>query len=594
MTMAIPPVNNDKVCINDPIIPSSRLEKQKNRISIIHSLEERNNTDDITYHDNCNTQENLVEHDVAEGIPRSESLSSVHIDEEEFGVNNICNFNESIEESVGSCSKDIEVDQSDVLKRTVHEDGETKIQYDKRLVDTATNGTNSKELMSVCLSENTKGQTKDQDVNPNITELANSKSELNQNNSEIYSLINKKTVDPSDDQNDDYLEAVADLNNSSNFELGPEAAKPIPKCSGQDLKNDEMHIAISSSRQDVQLPQISTCQEQDDTAIATEEACGIYCDEDCLHSDSIGQGNDHQDCEVEHTSRTMNQICSAINDPMEEIKKTMTSFASNARAVVKEATNTNESYFQSWNIDSLRELLARHHVTVRGSSVAPHEYFVMICDEVFGDGYDLPHENDYIVLEDVKQMNNQYAQMIQNIFVSYRRQKAVKERRKNSLNISFEYEPSLSSIQSLNREVDDLLLRRRSSELNAMTSMYCTSIDVRRRPRSFAKLDDQDLDDELEVEWRKPSWRYAKRVEAENRPHKAGEGKEAYDWRNTTLGRHCLSGGCGEQLDLWDEGQISEFAQFGSGVTNYFKVWNHRIWLTTNACLLSNKAFTLP
>ncbi len=84
--------------------------------------------------------------------------------------------------------------------------------------------------------------------------------------------------------------------------------------------------------------------------------------------------------------------------------------------------------------------------------------------------------------------------------------------------------------------------------------------------------DDDDLDEELDVEWRKPSWKYAKKYEAENRPHKAGKDMKKYDWKHVTLGRHCTMGGCGEQLDLWDEGAISEFSQFGSGITNYFKV----------------------
>jgi len=52
-----------------------------------------------------------------------------------------------------------------------------------------------------------------------------------------------------------------------------------------------------------------------------------------------------------------------------------------------------------------------------------------------------------------------------------------------------------------------------------------------------------------------------------------------YDYKETTLGRHCIIGGCGEQLDLWDEGQVSEFGQFGSGITNYFKFLKWCCWL---------------
>ncbi|CAM9173090.1 unnamed protein product, partial [Chrysoparadoxa australica] len=38
-----------------------------------------------------------------------------------------------------------------------------------------------------------------------------------------------------------------------------------------------------------------------------------------------------------------------------------------------------------------------------------------------------------------------------------------------------------------------------------------------------------------------------------------------------TTGRFCMLGGCGEQLDLWDEGQFSTLAVHGAGVSNYFK-----------------------
>ena len=52
-----------------------------------------------------------------------------------------------------------------------------------------------------------------------------------------------------------------------------------------------------------------------------------------------------------------------------------------------------------------------------------------------------------------------------------------------------------------------------------------------------------------------------------------------YNWKKTTLGRHCYAGGCGEQLDLWDEGRTSEFSQFGSGITNYFKFLKWCCWV---------------
>ncbi len=59
---------------------------------------------------------------------------------------------------------------------------------------------------------------------------------------------------------------------------------------------------------------------------------------------------------------------------------------------------------------------------------------------------------------------------------------------------------------------------------------------------------------------------------------KGGKGGSLYLLCKTTTGRHCYSGGCGEQFDAWEEGQISEFGIYGSGVTNYFKFMKWAGW----------------
>lgn len=102
-----------------------------------------------------------------------------------------------------------------------------------------------------------------------------------------------------------------------------------------------------------------------------------------------------------------------------------------------------------------------------------------------------------------------------------------------------------------------------------------------RRHSMLRRINEQgdDYDEEIEVEWRKPSWKFAKRFEAASRPHRAGKGMNKYNWKKITLGRHCFAGGCGEQLDLWNEGRTSEFSQFGSGITNYFKFLKWCCWV---------------
>ena len=78
---------------------------------------------------------------------------------------------------------------------------------------------------------------------------------------------------------------------------------------------------------------------------------------------------------------------------------------------------------------------------------------------------------------------------------------------------------------------------------------------------NVTKMNRKQLDDEIDKIWHPPSVKYALHFHAENHPHKAGKNMRPYNWRDTTLGRHCVMDGCGSQLDLWDEGQVSEFAQ---------------------------------
>eukprot|EP00981_Chlorochromonas_danica_P004112 scaffold801_cov178-Ochromonas_danica.AAC.17 len=77
----------------------------------------------------------------------------------------------------------------------------------------------------------------------------------------------------------------------------------------------------------------------------------------------------------------------------------------------------------------------------------------------------------------------------------------------------------------------------------------------------------------LDVPWTPPDLSKAKRYADYVQPRRdlGRGGRTPFTWSKTTTGRHCCLGGLGEQLDLWEEGQASEFAIYGPGVTNYFK-----------------------
>lgn len=83
----------------------------------------------------------------------------------------------------------------------------------------------------------------------------------------------------------------------------------------------------------------------------------------------------------------------------------------------------------------------------------------------------------------------------------------------------------------------------------------------------------------LDTPWIAPDPEKARRFSDYMQPRRGGKGGVKYNFFSTTTGRHCFLGGLGEQLDLWEEGQISEFGIYGSGVTNYFKFIKWCFWL---------------
>ena len=83
----------------------------------------------------------------------------------------------------------------------------------------------------------------------------------------------------------------------------------------------------------------------------------------------------------------------------------------------------------------------------------------------------------------------------------------------------------------------------------------------------------------LEEPWEAPDVRKALRFADYMHPRKGGKGGKKFDFCGTHTGRHCCLGSFGEQFDIFEEGQVSEFSIYGSGVTNYFKFIKWGFWL---------------
>lgn len=83
----------------------------------------------------------------------------------------------------------------------------------------------------------------------------------------------------------------------------------------------------------------------------------------------------------------------------------------------------------------------------------------------------------------------------------------------------------------------------------------------------------------LDLPWTPPDYQKAIAYGNYVQPRKGGKGGNKFDFMRTTTGRHCVLTGFGEQFDLWDEGQVSEFSPFGPGITNYFKFLKWAFWI---------------
>ena len=276
--------------------------------------------------------------------------------------------------------------------------------------------------------------------------------------------------------------------------------------------------------------------------------------------------------------------------------------------------------FQKWRTDSLRTLLVDYNVQVRGAKDASHETLVRICQDIFEEEEKYMNEKHFLrtyTMEELLQMNES-AKSIQRAYFEFRRsmrrrswKNTVLEARRQFLNdsdednedesdyieyyddhdceqdleeysqyISENYSDDHDSFQDIHDDIE--------GSVGGRSYNYSTNDEHSSKGDEFRHVTtrggktprrSRQLEKELDAQWVKPSWKKAKLFEAENRPHQSGVDMKPYHWRKTTLGRHCTVGGCGEQLDLWNEGQVSEFSQFGSGITNYFKFQKWCCWI---------------
>ena len=97
----------------------------------------------------------------------------------------------------------------------------------------------------------------------------------------------------------------------------------------------------------------------------------------------------------------------------------------------------------------------------------------------------------------------------------------------------------------------------------------------------------------MHLPWAGPDWDKAKMHAHYTNPRRGGKGGKPFSFYHTTTGRYCCLSGCGEQCDIFREGQTSEFGIFGTGVSCYFKFVKWLIGLFLLLSILSLPLITL-
>jgi hypothetical protein len=269
----------------------------------------------------------------------------------------------------------------------------------------------------------------------------------------------------------------------------------------------------------------------------------------------------------------------SVQTVKDKVRATASHVKKEVKATTKAMAKPDRSRFHSWSTAGLRELLVYNGIEVRGANRAPHEFIVGVCDQVF-EGMEMPPPPPTRTFEEMALMNTA-ALRIQHLFTRIQAAKIeaayrVANEERNRRLMSHGVQPSLTE-----SDRGSVSGRRQSTadHQDAAEASMMSHCDNHKGVGNVTKLNRKQQEDELSVPWKQPSVRYAKRYYRHNHPHHAGDPTRPYDYKTTTLGRHCVIGGCGEQLDLWDEGQVSEFGQFGSGVTNYFKFLKWCCWV---------------
>lgn len=342
------------------------------------------------------------------------------------------------------------------------------------------------------------------------------------------------------------------------------------------------YISVSKSKssdsreeQDLEAQYIEAVNGLDKTVVLTPDKAGTNSAVSSATKTNEGTG-------TERTDTTPSGNNKKIKFKKAKKLKRITSVASSS--YMKHMHDLEGSRFQNWTKQELVELLIGQRIELRNEAGLELISLRDLADSLYQD-VDMPNKPDLISIAEVV-MANAMARRIQNFWIMYQvEKKRIAEERETAVYLS-----NLNAIE----QKDDYEIGNMEAIYNAdnpelgYTGNDERKIDensphlqspARRTGLEIGTTASKKKQNILDIPWQPPDWEKANKYADYVQPRKGGKGGEMYNFYKTTTGRHCCLGGCGEQLDLWEEGQISEFGIYGAGITNYFKFLKWLFWL---------------
>lgn len=251
----------------------------------------------------------------------------------------------------------------------------------------------------------------------------------------------------------------------------------------------------------------------------------------------------------------------------------------NMRSFAREATY--HSPFASWPREVIIETLVLYGIEIRFEHARDHQDMVDFATEVFS-GHDMPEPAE-LPSEEKKAAMEKAAKMVQKAWFNRAQYEEMVEGSERASFQNMVYEAMMNNADAI---VVDGYEDEDGGPVQAQVAQGAGPPPL--QVPHIGTLKPRDPEAILSKKFVPANVEISEKHSALRHPTKGhGDELEPFPLWGTSTGRHCVMGGCGEQLDIFREGAVSEFGKFGPGITLYFKFLKWACWVFFTASLLT-------